>query len=155
LLHHYAELLNYFSRSLGNRDSARDVVQESYARVIAASHGAAILDLRALLYRIGRNIVIDDARRHTAEAAMLATLALVQPDAAPSCERVLDAVQRLERLLARLASLPRKRREAFVLVRVHGYRHAEAAAHLGVSEAAIEKHIVRAVLDLMPHLSAP
>lgn len=147
---HYDELLGYFARTTGDREAARDIVQESHARVLGLGPAvAAVLDLRALLFRIGRHIVIDEARRRQVETRALQTLAVLQAVEAPGAERVADARQQLERLAARLAVMPNKRREAFVLVRVHGLRHAEAAAHLGVSVAAIEKHVVRATLDLM------
>lgn len=146
---YYSELVNYFTRSLNDRDAAADVVQESCARVVGMSAGAAVVDMRALLYRIGRNIVIDDARRRRAEASMLQTLALIQNDEAPSTERAASARQQLDRLAARLAVLPRKRCEAFVLVRIYGFSHAEAAVHQGCTEAAIEKHVVRAICDLL------
>jgi len=146
---YYSELVNYFARSLNDRDAAADVVQESCARVIGMTGGAAVRDMRALLYRVGRNIVIDEARRRRAEAGMLETLALVQCDEAPSTEREACARQQLERLAARLAAMPRKRCEAFVLVRIYGFSHAEAAIRQGCSEAAIEKHVVRAVCDLL------
>lgn len=152
LTHHYTELVNFFSRSLNDREAARDVVQESYARVMAMDYGVALMDLRALLYRTGKNIVIDDARRRKAETSMLQTFALLHADEQPCAERHVSARQQLERLAARLDVMPRKRREAFILVRIYGFRHDEAAAHLGASIAAIEKHVVRAVLDLM-HLA--
>lgn len=63
--HYYAELVSFFARSLNSRDAAADVVQESYARVFAMqSQDLAIRDLRALLFRTGKNIVIDDAPPH-------------------------------------------------------------------------------------------
>lgn len=152
LTRHYDELLGYFARATGDRDTARDVVQESHARVLALGPQAlaGVLDLRALLFRIGRHLVIDDARRRRAEAHALDTLALLCAQDAPSAERTCAARQQLERLSARLAAMPARRRTAFILVRVHGFSHAEAAAHMGVRVAGIEKHIVRATLDLMP-----
>jgi RNA polymerase sigma factor (sigma-70 family) len=148
--HHYAELLNYFSRALQDRDAAADVVQESYARVLGMGARTLVQDMRALLFRTGKNIVIDDSRRRKVEARMADTLGLlVQQSDAPSADRAVSARQQLERLTARLAMLPRRRREAFILVRVYGFTHAEAAAHQGVSIGAIEKHVVRAVCDLM------
>lgn len=152
--HYYAELLNYFSRALQNRDAAADVVQESYARVLGMQTHALVQDMRALLYRTGKNIVIDEARRRRVEAGMLETLGLVHRDEAPSADRVASARQQLSRLAARLARLPGRRREAFILVRVYGYSHAQAAEHQGVSVDAIEKHVVRAVCDLMDLASA-
>ncbi|MFN3731562.1 sigma-70 family RNA polymerase sigma factor [Comamonas testosteroni] len=148
--HYYAELVSFFARSLNSRDAAADVVQESYARVFAMqSRELAVRDLRALLFRTGKNIVIDDARRRTAEACMLQTLAVVAADEAPSPERQAQGRQQLVLLSRRLQAMPRKRREVFVLVRIYGLSHAEAAAHMNISEAAIEKHVVRAVCDCM------
>ncbi|RMX11828.1 RNA polymerase sigma factor [Vandammella animalimorsus] len=149
---HYDELLGHFTRATGDREAARDVVQESHARAWALGPRLdAVLDLRALLFRIGRHLVIDEARRRQAEARALHNLALLcEQDAAPSAERCCAASQQLERLGARLALMPLRRRTAFILVRVHGFSHAEAAAHMGVSVAGIEKHVVRATLDLAP-----
>lgn len=147
--HFYTELLNFFSRTLRDRDAATDVVQESYARVLAMESQATILDVRALLYRTGKNIVIDAARSRQAELRMIETLSLISPDESPCLERTVGARQSLRRLAARLGALPRKRREAFILVRIYGFTHAEAAAHLETTPVSIEKHIVRAVCDLM------
>ena len=147
---YYSELVRFFSRSLNDREAAADVVQESYARVLAMrANTTAIQNLRALLFHTGKNIVVDGARRRAAETRMLETLALVCADEAPSTERVVHARQQLDRLAARLTAMPRLRREAFVLVRIYGFSHAEAAAHQQSTVAAIEKHIVRAVFDCM------
>ncbi|MCW5603344.1 MAG: hypothetical protein KIT18_02180, partial [Burkholderiales bacterium] len=81
------------------------------------------------------------------EARALEALHAAAPVTAPSVERVVADRQALARITSRLQRLPEKRRDAFVLVRVYGCTHAEAAAQLGLSVAAIEKHVVRATLD--------
>jgi RNA polymerase sigma-70 factor (ECF subfamily) len=145
---YYSELVSFFSRSLNDRDAARDLVQEAYARVLALhQRGTELLDPRALLYRTGKNLAVSGFRHREAEVRMLQTLALVRDDSAPSLEQHVDARLRLERLLARLGTMPRKRREAFILVRIYGHSYAEAAAHMGVSTDAIDRHVVRAVMD--------
>lgn len=147
---YYSELVNFFTRSLKDRDAASDLVQEAYARVLTLhQRGAELLDPRALLYRTGKNLAVSGFRHREAEARMLQTLALVRDDSSPSVEQHVDARLRLERLLARLGAMPRKRREAFILVRIYGHSYAEAAAHMGVSIEAIDRHVVRAVLDCM------
>jgi RNA polymerase sigma-70 factor (ECF subfamily) len=149
VLRYYNELVGFFSRSLRDRDAAADIVHECYARVLAMEAASTIHEPRALLYRVGKNIVTDAARRKIAETHMLETLALIVPDEAPSPERHLSSRRQLDRLLARLDVMPRKRRDAFVLVRLYGFTHAEAATQLACSEAAVEKHIVRGVIDCM------
>jgi RNA polymerase sigma factor (sigma-70 family) len=147
--HFYTELVNFFSRTLRDRDAATDVVQESYARVLALESQVAILDMRALLYRTGKNIAIDAARSRQAELRMIDTLTLISPNETPCLERTVIARQGLRQLAARLGAMPRKRREAFILVRIYGFTHAEAAVHLETTQASIEKHIVRAICTLL------
>lgn len=61
---YHRELLNFLTRQVNDRDAAADLAQESYVRVLSAqSSGLAVLDVRALLYRIARNLVIDQHRR--------------------------------------------------------------------------------------------
>ena len=145
---YYRELLRYFSRRSGDGHAAADIVQEAYARIYALQRGGgAVIDARALLYHAGRNILASAAARRAAEQRVLDTLGLVAPDSAPSAERQAMARQHLDRLIERLAAMPPKRRAVFVIVRIHGYSYREAGQHMGLSEAAIERHVMRAILD--------
>lgn len=144
---YYKELIAFFSNSLRDRDAAADVVHESYARVLAMDEGVSIQEPRALLYRIGKNIVVDTARRLAVEGRALDLIAAAGHDNAPSVEWEVETRQQLDTLLGHLSVMPRKRREAFILVKVFGYSHAEAAEHLSSTVSAIEKHVVRGILD--------
>lgn len=145
---YYRELLRYFTRKAGDSHLAADVVQEAYVRIYALQHGGgSVLEPRALLYHTGRNIVATAATRRAAEQRMLDTLGLVAADSAPSVEREAIARQQLDRLISRLAVMPPKRRAVFVLVRVHGYSYAEAGERMGLNEVAVERHVMRGILD--------
>ncbi len=151
---YYRELLRYFVRQAGDGDAGADVVQEAYARMLALQDkGTPIFEPRALLYQTGRNILVNLARRRVVEARVLDTLALVGADSAPSPERHASARQQLERLVRLLERLPRKRRTVFLLVRIHGLSHAEAAAHMAISVKAVEHHMTRALLDCAGYAS--
>jgi RNA polymerase sigma factor (sigma-70 family) len=145
---YYRELLRYFTRKAGDGDTAADVVQEAYARVlIHQDGGGTVLEPRAFLYQTGRNVLANQAARRAAETRMLDTLALVSDHSAPSVERHVGARQQLDRLVALLEDMPRKRRNAFILVRIHGLSYAQTAAHMEISEKAVERHMTRALLD--------
>lgn len=145
---YHRELLRYFTRKAGDGDTAADLVQEAYARVLGHQDaGGLVLEPRALLYQTGRNLLATQAARRAAELRMLDTLALVAPDSAPSVERHVAARQQLRRLVALLEAMPRKRRHAFLLVRIHGLSYAQTAAHMEISEKAVEHHMTRALLD--------
>ncbi|MNK85049.1 putative RNA polymerase sigma factor FecI [compost metagenome] len=145
---YYRELLRYFTRKAGDGETAADVVQEAYTRMLTMQDkGAVVFEPRALLYETGRNVLANQIRRHAVELRMLNTIALVLDDSAPCVERQASARQQLERFVEFLDSLPRKRRNAFLLVRIYGFSYAEAAKHMEISEIAIERHMTRALLD--------
>lgn len=145
---YYRELLRYFVRKSGDGDAGADVVQEAYVRVLSLQEkGTTVFEPRALLYQTGRNILVNQARRRAVEARVLETLALVSPDSAPSPERHASARQQIDRLVRLLERMPRKRRDAFLLVRIHGLSHLETAAHMEISVKAVERHMTRALLD--------
>ncbi|MGF1644642.1 MAG: sigma factor [Thiotrichales bacterium] len=48
---HYRELFNFLTRWTNDREAAADLVQESFARVLAVQYsGQTIADARALLF---------------------------------------------------------------------------------------------------------
>jgi RNA polymerase sigma factor (sigma-70 family) len=148
LLACYGELRAHLRGRLRNADDVADVAQATFMQVYAHALAAPVDSPRALLYRTAHNLCIDRHRRAGTEAAALQTWTLLQPEDAPCTERAAAARQALAQVAARLMRLPRLRREVFVLVRVYGHTHAEVCTQLGLSREAVEKHIVRATLDL-------
>lgn len=147
LLVAYSELRRSLSRRLGNQHDAADVAQSSFENVYARALATPVASPRALLFRTAQNLCIDRERRRQIEVRVLKALEVTGPAAVPSAEHVCAARQAVARIAARLARLPGKRREVFVLARVYGYTHAEIAARLSLTLAAVEKHVVRATLD--------
>ena len=151
LEHYHQELLNFLARQVNDRDLAADLVQESYARVLAAqASGKAITDARALLYRTARNLVIDQYRRAAVRRHdNIDTLADDQIPAAPHHhhpEEALASLQVIRAYLATITGLPERCRQAFVLSVFEDLTHAQIAHQMGISVSMVEKHIVRAMV---------
>ncbi|TJZ73143.1 sigma-70 family RNA polymerase sigma factor [Chitiniphilus eburneus] len=146
---YYQELLNFISRSLADRDAAADVVQETFARVLAlqpATGGESVREPRALLYRTARNIVIDQHRRaQVRDHDDLDSMELAAP-AAQEPEARYATRQRTEALLGVIEALPPRCREAFILHKFDGLSHAEIAERMGISRNMVEKHVINAML---------
>lgn len=145
---YYRELLNFCARMVRDRDVAADVVQESYARVLAIQNAQVpIAEPRALLYRTARHVMIDLHRRERLrshddldgmdEEAQPAMPARLQPDA------LLASAQATAAYVATIEALPPRCREAFILHVFDGLAHAEIAQRMGTSVSMVEKHIAR------------
>lgn len=145
---YYRELLNFLSRSVRDRDTAADLAQESYARVLAAQQaGQSVHDPRALLYRTARNLVIDQHRRADvraetdeavdAEAGLdgIAGPRSFEPDA------ILSSREGLAAIVATIDKLPPRCREAFILYKFDGLSYAEIAGKMGISVRTVEMQL--------------
>lgn len=148
---YHRELLNFLTRQVSDRDTAADLAQESYARVLTAQHaGQAVLDVRALLYRVARNLVIDQHRRAEVrshddldalpEGCHPSAPAHLQPEAALASQQVIRAY------VSTIDSLPPRCREAFVLYVFDELGHAQIAQRMNISVSMVEKHVVRGMV---------
>lgn len=141
-------------RRVRNRWTSEDITQEAILRLTAYYRsGKPIADVGSLVRRIALNLVRDHfraAKRRVHEEL---------PEALPSAEdSPMDALvyrEQVDLALGALNGMPPLRREAFVRCRLHGESRGEVAAGLRISEAAVTKHIARAVLDLEDALARP
>lgn len=159
LVAHYGDLRRQLTRELKDPHYAADIAQSSFERVYTqalqkdgrADCGARCTEIeapRALLFRVARNLCIDEARRRkTAQDWARQQSALDAQRAAPSSEYLVAQRQVLTRVVATLEALPARRRHVFLLFRAHGYTRAEIAAQLNITEMAVAKHLVRAAVD--------
>lgn len=148
---YHRELLNFLTRQVSDRDTAADLAQESFVRVLSAqSSGRAVLDMRALLYRTARNLVIDQHRRN--EVRRHDHLDAIPEDQHPPApqhlqpEEALASQQVIRAYVVTIEALPARCREAFVLHAFDELSHAQIAQHMGISVSMVEKHVVRGMV---------
>jgi len=148
LLSHYGDLRRQLTRELKDPHHAADIAQSSFLRVYAQAlePGAGIDAPRALLFRVARNLCIDDAR-HRKVVLDWAAHGADTSRVAPSTDAVVAGRQVLARVVETLEALPPRRREVFLLFRAYGHTRAEIAERLGITEMAVAKHLVRATVD--------
>ena len=148
LLAAYTELRRILACRLGNPDEAADVAQLSFERVYTRSLTAPITAPRALLFRTAQRICLDGARHRDVVRRWEDTAGVLRHKAsAVSAEQLASDRQLLDKIVQCLERMPARRREVFLLFRVDGYSRQHIAAQLGITEAAVAKHVVRATLD--------
>lgn len=137
-------------RSLGDAELAREALQETLARTVAAVRAGTVPhDVRLPAYACGilRHVIADiraDRRR-------LAPAGLDPQTADPACPSALEAlIEEEERLQVRraVAAMAPEERELLIRCFVGGERVAELARRLGVPAARIRKRKSRAIARL-------
>jgi len=136
----------------GRREDAEDLVQETYARVLARPRLVRRHDDLAYLLRVLRNTHVSRLRsrsRRPAEVAMDDHAEPADPRGHFRPEAFLDATA----LFAAIGRLPAPFREAIVAVDVAGLTYREAGEAFGVPEATITSRLHRARLRVAAELS--
>lgn len=142
------------SRTLGDRDRAADIVQETYSKVFnmvrSKGHGAdaaaLVSEPRALLFRIAKNIAVDTFRRERVrEASALDEIECLIPESSQP-ENLVDQQQQVRLLLIAIESLPERCKQAFILFKFEHLPQSEIAKRMGISQNMVEKHIIRGML---------
>lgn len=148
LFHQYREELT--RRLVGmvkSHDTAADLVQDTYVRLLRLGETQVVEQPRALLHRIAANLAIDHLRKEKSGLHAFDGMdaAMAVPSQAPSPEREVFAKQRLRLCLQAIEQLPPRSREAFVLCRMYGYSYQEIAVRMNISESGVEKLLMRAL----------
>lgn len=128
------------ARALVGNDDAEDVVQDTYARVLAR-YGARGLDERSLLYAVLRTAAIDHLRRRAWEADGRARAERLCSAPAEDAERVA-----LQRLMASEALAALGSAAPIGAALAVGYTLDECARALGVPRTTIRNVWYRAAL---------
>lgn len=153
----HAREIDRFLRNRGHSpETAADLTQDAFLRVMTATEDRAIENPRAYLHHVARNLSIDTARRegrlrrtevHDGDSAAVA-------DLAPDSERIVADRQLLAIAEAALAELPERTRYAFEAHRMGERTIAEIAGELGLSTTRTWTLIRNAYLHLRIRVDA-
>jgi RNA polymerase sigma-70 factor (ECF subfamily) len=144
----------------GSREDAEDLVQDTFARILAKPRVLRGDDELAYLLRVLRNTFFSARRTASRRPATVATLEdVVAADSQPmgQPERAID----VQELYTAIGRLPPDFRLALVAVDILGLSYREAARSLKAREATITTRLFRArrqvvkMLEQAPHGDAP
>lgn len=151
-LAYYGELIGAWAKRNSRPSDAEDAAQDAMARVLSDGN-VAVLDRKAYLYRAAQNRLISEVRRQSRHPATpLEALAaedhplLQDPEADARARQLADALERA------LASLPLKKRQAYVWHRLEGYTQPEIAARMGLGLNTVERYIIDATREMREQL---
>ena len=144
LAKHEGPLTHYATRLLrGDRERARDAVQETFARLCRQDAGQTIPHLAEWLFTVCRRIAIDIRRKEQRMNPLSDTLAERQASCDPSPPQVAENAETLSEVLRAMSGLSDAQQECLRLKFQHGFSYREIAGVTGmtVSSVGVQIHL--------------
>jgi RNA polymerase sigma-70 factor (ECF subfamily) len=138
----------------GSRADAEDLVQETFAHVLAKPRRVRREDDVGYLLQALRNTFLSTRRAAARRVAPVDPPAAFEP-ADPSPARRPDQALEVREVFVQIAALAPDRRDALVAVDVVGLSYAEAAELLGTKEATIASRVFRARAQVADGMERP
>lgn len=156
----YKSLLPNIYRQTYCRHHALDILHDALVRFAMTSNAGRYEQPHAYLRTIVRNLLVDSARESfrvislDAEEEKLKNdnpekVQIAEQHITPSAEHIADIQQRLQILQGVIDRLPARCRKAFWLYRIEGLQQQDIAQQLGISLNMVQRHIMRAMQDLL------
>lgn len=143
---HHSWLTGWLRRKLGCPDSAADLAQDTFIKVLTAREPPVIIEPRAFLTTLAKRVLFNHYRRQDLERAYLDTLAQMPETVAPSEEDKAIILQTLIELDQLLDGLPHQVKRAFLLAQIDGLTYPQIAAELSISVATVKRHLNKAAM---------
>ncbi|TPQ29218.1 sigma-70 family RNA polymerase sigma factor [Methylomonas sp. EFPC3] len=143
---HKEAIVHFLLQRVKCPDTAQDLSQETYLRLLRKDGLVHTDNLSGYLFRTAERLAIDFVRhnqRHSARQEPLAEDALCP---LPQPEDAAIVTQRYRRVLEAIAALPAQCRHILLLRKVDELGYREIADRLGVSEKTVQRQLVKAML---------
>lgn len=153
----YADLLPGIYRNTRCTHTAYDILHDALLRFALTKQPGRIDKPHAYLRTVVRSVLVDNYREMArfvplasdeAEGDESSAASMPEQFLAPSPEHIADLQQRLNALQRIIDCLPPRCREVFWLFRIDGHSQTDIASRLGISLNMVERHIMRALIDL-------
>ncbi len=151
---YFRYLVNFLRPRLPDMDDPQDIAHNVFVRLAEMDELPEGGKLQNYIFSVARNMAADRYRWLKVRRAEFAGRCdedgqeWEQADMAPLPDNQLEARQSWSRFQEGLDALPPRCREVFILRRVHRMPQREVARRLSISESAVEKHVIKAVLRL-------
>ncbi len=142
---HRCWLHNWLRRRVGCMETAADLSQDVFLRLLGRPDIIHVRRPQAYLGRIARGLLIDHWRRRDVEQAWFEIQAALPGQVQSSPEERFEIIETLMAVDRLLSELKPRMRAAFLSARLEGMTCPDIARRLGVSRATVERDIAGAL----------
>jgi RNA polymerase sigma-70 factor (ECF subfamily) len=143
-------LKRFISRLLPQAHDVDEIAQETFLRAFAAEASEEVLLPRAYLYRIARNLALNEkARLATHKTDHMEDFPdpdVLGSDNKPDSAEEVDGKRKMAIFAEAISALPPQCRQVFLLRKVHGLSQKAVAERLDISPSTVEKHVALGLL---------
>lgn len=140
----YPPLFRYLNRLTGEPDTAADIAQEAFVRLLGRPMTEK--DARPWLFTVATNLVRDGARQRTRRRRVMAAspTAVPGPRTSPRADETVERGEGIERVRMALDHLSPRDRQ-MLLMRQEGFRYREIADVVGIAPTSVGTLLARAL----------
>ena len=143
-------LVKYFQRKCKNAVEAEDLAQDVIVRILAHTNWKSAEHAKSYMFRAAVNRWRDRERRRVTHGTEVqwddhSTFGLIE-EITP--DRLLEAEQDLQAVVAALLELNERTRDVFILARLEQMKRDEIATMFRISVSAVEKQLAKALAHI-------
>lgn len=142
IMPHETRIRAWFLRRRISHDEVDDLMQDAYCRLATLDSVEHIDCGHAYFFSICRNLLARRLKRQAiAPFEAIGEIESYRDSGTPSPEEQVASKMAFERLRRMLETLPERCRRIVELRKIEGWSQKEIAAHMGISEKAVEKQV--------------
>lgn len=145
----------YLSRFFSRSQDIDDLTQETFLRAFAESK-REVVSPRAFLYRIARNLALNEKARHSHQTTSFIEdfpdPSVLEAGDQVSVEDAVEGRRKMAIFAEAISALPPQCRKVFILRKVEGLSQKDVAERLGLSVSTVEKHLATGLLKCSDYL---
>ncbi|MBL1410043.1 RNA polymerase sigma factor [Sphingobacterium faecale] len=147
-------ILRRLNSLLKDREVAKEVLQDIFLKFWEKRVEINInRSLRAYLYQIAENRVVDFSRRARLDSKFLNHIIYLTTELQRDTEQAIDFKESSAILDNAIDKLPPRRKEVFKLCKIEGKSYEEVAQLLGISIGSVNDHMVKALRSIRKYLT--
>ncbi|MBO9635924.1 MAG: RNA polymerase sigma-70 factor [Chitinophagaceae bacterium] len=148
------KLFTFLFRLTGSADAAEDLIQNIFLKLWTSRESLEEIEhFTAYIFRMGRNMMLNDIRKNARESLLLAEIKKEMATEQHSLSDPCDISELRQKLQEAVNRLPPQQKKIYQLSRESGLKREEIAAMLAISPSTVNNHLFQALKSIREYIT--